>query len=825
MRRALFVILGLLVVGGSRVNAQNPGPARAAPQLPSAPGEILGTGGATEANTPVSRASIAIRAKADSSLVAGAIAGTDGAFRIQGLRPGAYYVRVTSIGYAPKTQVVTIAPTSPRVELGSIALSRIAVTLQGVEVTADRPVISIEPDRNSYRAKDVAPAAANASDVLEAVPAVQVDADGKVSFRGNENVAIQINGRPAPMRGPQLGSFLKQLPANIVEKVEVIPNPSAKYDPEGMAGIINIVLKANADLGVSGGVTVSGANSDRFNTSGNVGYQSGPLTTFTSYGYNSDDRGLSGINDRERMTALGAPQSFTEQDIVGQNGNGGHNFTTTADYKLNKRDVLTNSLVINRRRNTDESVSSYTELSGSRSVLDQYDRLKDTKSTSLLFDYTLAFKRSFEPRKHELSTELRYNRSDDEDQTSLWRESFAPSNGARTDAELDHTDALTQQLNAQLDYTRPLGKRSKLESGYKGTGRWLDRDYLVLKDALGTGLWVRSDLSNNFQFDEQVQAAYGVLSQGVGKWDLQAGLRTEYASRNFSLEIPAQDYPYHYTSVFPSGVALYKLSDATQLKASYSRRIRRPGTQELNPFPSFFDVQNVFIGNPRLNPEYTDAFEFGYNTSGKLGTLQVSPFYRHTTDVLRVVINTSDTIDSRPVTSVSFQNLATSDSWGTDVNGSFKPAKWLSGLAGFNIFKIVTDGGSESALTSDAVTWAARINATAQLSKTLTLQAAHFYRAPQKFEQGQFSAFRFTNISLRQKFMNDKATVSLRFVDPFNTNGFKVRVSNGDVIQVTERKFGVRGTFLTFQYNFGQAPKIRVPRPEDQQTAPAFPSG
>lgn len=829
MRRALFVVVALLLAGGAAsAKAQNPGPPGGPPQFAAAPGEVLGTVVAADSTTPVARASIAVRSKGDSSLVAGAIAGADGSFRIQGLRPGAYYMRVTSIGYGPKIQEFAIAPTAPRAALGNIALTRIAVTLQGVEVVGDRPVISIEPDRNAYRAKDVAPAAANASDVLEAVPSVQVDADGKVSLRGNENVAVQINGRPAPMRGPQLGAFLKGLPANIVEKIEVIPNPSAKYDPEGMAGIINIVLKSNVDLGVSGGVTASGANSDRYNTSGNIGYQSGPVTLFSSYGYNSDTRGLTGINDRERMSALGAPVSFTEQDILGETGNGGHNVTTTVDYKLTKQDVLTNSLVFNRRRNNESSVSTYSELNASHAVLDEYDRLKNTNAKSLMVDYTLAFKRTIDPKKkHELSTELRFNRVDDEDLTSLWRQPLQStgSSVARSDAENDDTDALTQQLNAQLDYTRPLADRRKLETGYKGTARWLDRDYAVLKDTLGNGNWVRSSLSNAFEFDEQVQAAYGVLSQGVGKWDLQAGLRAEYARRTFALANPSQEYPYNYTSLFPSGVALYKLSDATQLKASYSRRIRRPGTQELNPFPSFFDVQNVFIGNPRLSPEYTNAFEFGYNTSGKLGTLQVSPFYRHTTNVIRVSINTNDTIDTRPVTSVSFQNLATSDSWGTDVNTSFKPAKWLSGFAGFNVFKIVTDGGSESALTSDAVTWAGRINLTAQPSKTLTLQGAYFYRAPQKFEQGSFSAFRTANFVVRQKFMNDKATVSLRFVDPFNTTGFKVRVSNDDLIQITQRKFGVRGTFLTFQYNFGQAPKIRVPRPEEQQTAPAFPSG
>ena len=821
MKRTL-IVLGLLLSAGARpAHSQNPTPpAGGPPQIPVATGEIRGTVMDTTSNTPVARPSVTVRSKRDSALVAGAIGNADGTFRVQGLRPGIYNVRVTSIGFGPRTQEVTIAPAGPPASL-SFRLSRVAVTLSGVEVTSDRPMVSIEPDRNAYRAKDVAPAAANAHDVLESVPAVQIDGEGKISLRGNENVAIQINGRPSPIRGQQLTTFLKGLPASIVEKIEVIPNPSAKYDPEGMAGIINIALKQNTDLGVSGGLTASGAETGRYNASGSMGYQSGPLTTFTSVGFNSDDRGLSGINDREQLHALSNASMFTNQDIVGENGNDGTNLTTTADYKLNKRDVLTNALIVSHRTSSEDSRAAFTELNSSRTLLDQYNRLRNQSSKSLLFDYDLAFKRTFEPRKNELSSELRYNRSDDEDRVKQWRTPLTSAPGI--EYETDDSDALTQQLRGQLDYMRLFRPRTKLETGYVGTLRWLDRNYLVQKDALGTGQWVKSSLSNNFEFDEDVQRAYGVLSQGYGKYDLQAGLSVEYADRDFTLG--TQDYPYSYTSLFPSGVVSYKVSDATNVKASYSRRIRRPGTQELNPFPQFFDVQNVFIGNPNLNPEYTDAIELGWSKTGQLGLLQLSPFYRHTTNVIRVIVNTDDVIDGRSVTTISFKNLAKSDSWGTDLNGQLKLGPKLNAFAGFNIFKIVTDGGSTSALQSDAVTWSYRLNLTSQLTKTLTFSLNNFYRAPMNFEKGRFSSFKNTNIAFRQKVYGDAMTVSLRFVDPFNTNGFKVRVGDDNIVQITERKFGARGTFLSFQYNFGQTPKIKVPQPEQQTQGAGFPSG
>ncbi|MEP6551359.1 MAG: TonB-dependent receptor, partial [Gemmatimonadales bacterium] len=641
--------------------AQNPGAPPSAAQQAPAIGEVRGTIVAADSSGAVPRPAIALRNKSDSKLVTGAMGADDGTFKIQGLRPGTYYLRVSGIGFTPlNTPEFTIAPDAPVASVGSIKLARISVTLQSVQVTGTAPTVVIEPDRNTYKAKDIAPAASNASDVLQATPSVEVDADGKVSLRGNENVAVQINGRPTPIRGTQLAAYLKQIPANIVERIEVVPNPSAKYDPEGMAGIINIVLKANTDLGLSGGLNTGFATPSRFNTGTNLGYQQGKVTLFGTYGFNADDRAIVGLNDRLRFDASGSPLFYTNQDIDGRNNNAGHNFTGNIDYKLTEKDVISNSLNLNRRHSNDGALAGYEELDANQAFLARYVMDRNTKSRGLVVDNSLSWKRTIVPRKHELSTEVRFNRTRDEDNMLLWREpqnQDGSSSGQAIQGEQDVSSALTRQLTAQVDYTRPLTAKTKLESGLKETDRWLDRDFLVFKDDLGAGNWAPSSLSNTFTFNDRVHAGYGVLSQSVGKFDLQAGLRAEWASRNFDLA-NAQSYPYNYHSLFPSGVIMYKPSEQSQIKASYSRRIRRPGTQELNPFPVFFDQQNVFIGNPQLNPEYTDAYELGLSKSGQFGSLQLSPFYRHTKDVIRVDINTADTVDNREVTSVSFQNLA-----------------------------------------------------------------------------------------------------------------------------------------------------------------------
>ena len=428
MKRILFALIALVLnLAAVSLPAQNPGGTPQAGQQPPAPGEVSGTIVAADSSGPVARPAVALRNKSDSKMVTGTMGSADGTFRIQGLRPGTYYLRVSGIGFTPlNTPDFTISPDAPVANVGSIKLSRISVTLQAVEITGEKPTVIIEPDRNSYKAKDVAPAAANASDVLQATPSVEVDADGKVSLRGNENVAIQINGRPTPIKGTALAAYLKQIPANIVERIEVIPNPSAKYDPEGMAGIINIVLKANTDLGLSGGVNTGFATPSRFNSGGNVGYQKGPVTLFGTYGFNADDRAIVGINDRQRFAPSGSTLDFQNQDIDGVNKNGGHNFTGNIDYKLSEKDVVSNSLTLNRRHNNDAALAGYEDLDANQVFLDRYVMDRNSKARGLTWDNSLSWKHTIQPRTHELSTEVRFNRSRDESNMLLWREPQNP---------------------------------------------------------------------------------------------------------------------------------------------------------------------------------------------------------------------------------------------------------------------------------------------------------------------------------------------------------------------------------------------------------------
>jgi outer membrane receptor protein involved in Fe transport len=385
------------------------------------------------------------------------------------------------------------------------------------------------------------------------------------------------------------------------------------------------------------------------------------------------------------------------------------------------------------------------------------------------------------------------------------------------DAEANEVDARVTQLTPQVDYTRPLG-RARLEAGARGNSRWIARDFRARRDADGSGAWAASPLSSRFTFDEHVQAAYGLVSRTAGRLEVQGGARAEYTSRVFALA--ADRYPYDYLSVFPSAAVAYGGTGATQTRLSYSRRIRRPDARELNPFPQFFDAQNVFVGNPRLRPEFTDAVELGVTRTAGFGTVQLSPFYRRTSDIIRVDIDLDAVVDGRAATTVSFVNLATSSSYGADLNATVRAGRRLTGLASVNVFRLVTDGGSASALGSDAVAWSTRLNATLQATDGLALQATYNYRSPYGIERARWAAYQMTTLMARQRVYGERGTISVRVLDPFNTNRFAIRTANDRLLQLTERRPGVRGVYVGYQYATGRAPRLRQPRQEQQAPGP-----
>jgi outer membrane receptor protein involved in Fe transport len=350
----------------------------------------------------------------------------------------------------------------------------------------------------------------------------------------------------------------------------------------------------------------------------------------------------------------------------------------------------------------------------------------------------------------------------------------------------------------------------------------MDNDYAVADWSDAASAFISdTSRSNTFTYDEQVHAAYAVVSQGLGKFDLQGGLRAEHVDTRFDLATTGERFDNAYNSLYPSAIASYNLDDRKQLKISYSKRVTRPDTRQLNPFGIREDALNIFEGNPALKPEYTHAFELGYQQSFGIGTVQLTPFVRHTVNAVRFI----RTVDDAGVSTTTFQNVATSDSYGADANGSLHLGR-LTGFGGVGAYKQVTDGSNLSTdVSNSAFGWSARANATLKLTATLDAQSFVMYRAGMRTEQGHVSAMTITNFALRQKLRGDAASVTLRVMDPFNTMKMGFVTDDGRFYQTSERSFGARGVFLSFNYAFGQQPRMRQRAPEQPDAAQPTPDG
>lgn len=797
------------------------------PALPSPagpPGQIVGR--LVEAGTAraVTGGSITVRRASDTAFAGGALPRPDGSFRVEGLVPGRYVVRIRALGYAPVARGgLVVAPDKPVVDLGTIELSAVAATLEKQTVTAERDEVVLAPDRNSYSTKNMATASGGtAIDVLRNVPSVEVDGTNQVSLRGNANVVVQINGRTSPLKGEQLGNFLAQLPASAVTRVEVATNPSAKNDPEGTAGILNIVLNQEAELGLSGGLTAGAGTTGQVNLSGNVGRQQGPLTVLVSGSAFRDTRSMSGSSFRTNI-AVPVP-AFVESvsDGTAQPRSGG--LTLRSEYRFTERDALSLDAFAYGGRFANDNAAHYTNLDGAGEVTGLFDQFRSQSSTNASRDVTLAFRRTGKPRDATLATELRYSLNDNGNDATLsgvLRQADASTGPTATPRELDRSDSRYPSWNLQADHTLPFGAASKLESGVKGTLRNTINDFTAAYFDSTSGAYVVAPARTTaFDYREGIGAAYAVLSHQVRKLQLQGGLRVEEASTRLNLPTASLRTSNRYGSAFPSAIVSYNLTDLRQAKVSYSRRISRPSPFQLSPVEYREDARNVFRGNPGLGPEYTDALELGLQESRRWGSVQLNPYLRRTIHASRFI----RTVNDSGVTVSTFDNVASATNAGADLNVNVRRGP-ITLFGGGSLWRYTSDASNlPGKLSARAVGWSARTNVTWKVSPLTDLQGFANYRAPMATEGGTQSAFVFMNLALRHKLWGEGGNIALRVADPFALMKFGYTTANGQVIERSERRFGQRGLFVTVTRNFGQQLKLRPRQQEPEvQAGPPVP--
>lgn len=797
----LVVLMGGLLVGLSDARAQEED------ETGALHGQVI----ENDSEDPLEGATVALWSEtdSDSTLVTGTVTEAEGRFSFDEVPMDAYTLRVSFVGYSDRRFPDTRpGQDDEAADLGTIRLASETERAGEVEVTADRPAAQIETDRTVYNTSQRAVSAGgSARRVLETLPSIQIDVDGSISYRGNESVALHINGDPASLQGETLVSYLQSLPASAVQRVEIIPNPSAKYEPEGMAGIINIVLERDVDSGWGGGFTAGGradANG-RYggNGSTNIGYQSEGLRFVTTYSYRRGSEEDSDTRFVERFNGGGAStlinQSGYEEELEQS-----HSLTSRLNYNVTEATSFGFEGTFSVRRDEEDGRNIERWYTGSMgSAPDSTNaRLLQEDSGDETIDGRLSFDHTFVEDEHTLEAELRYDR-DFETEEGIYRDYALQSNGSlRQDpwrVQNDQVNEDEQDGSLEIDYVRPLGGL-EMETGYKGTLRRLDSDQTFVND------------QTFFTFDELIHAAYGILSDDWGDFGGEVGLRAETVNTTFDLTAE-DEVNSSYVSLYPSAFLTYEPNERRQARLSYSKRVDRPSLWDINPIDDNDNPTFQSEGNPGLDPEYIHSFELTATQRWGGASITVTPYVRHTVNEIEDIEQERTQVvggDTTTITVRRAENLSSSTSYGTEVVTTFNWNDRLEGTINGNVYRSVTDGSNLSTdLSNDALTYSGRANIRGDLRDGLQLEVSQFYRPATDIPGGRVGRFTSTELALQKELFNGDGSLTFRVDDIFNATQFNVRRRTNNFYQESTFQWGSREYSLTFQYTFGNNPEER----------------
>ena len=738
----------------------------------------------------------------DSSLVTGGITDTKGNFSLTAPF-GRYFLKVEYISYESKTmQGLRLNRKTPTIDIGQIAIKQDESLLNEVEITAEKSQVQIGLEKKVFNVdKDLSSIGGTAAEVLENVPSVIVDMEGNVSLRGSENVRILIDGRPSGLMGISTSKALEQIPANSIETIEIITNPSVRYDAEGIAGIINIVLKKEKKKGFNGMLNMSTGYPDRHNINFNFNYGINKFNVFGALGGRFSEN--PGLVEYRRTTTANDTTTYLDQDGNFIRGRKSINTRLGIDYYIDKKTTITISSSFSPSLSENSRETDYKDHNTNRLLSDYYIRTTDEKGSSINSDYVFNLTKRFKKKKQKLTADFSYSLGNSDDQTDIIESYELLNYLADNNSDLNQqTIEATQQNNlvAQLDYLHPITKKANFEFGYKTTSRIIDLDYDTEELDISTDDWIGlPNISNHFVYNELIHASYGLFKNTSGKLTYQVGVRAEQTHTISKLLDTEEKYERNYLNFFPSLHISRELSMGNEVQLSYSRRIRRPRHRNLNPFTSYADPLNLWIGNPQLNPELTNSFELGHIKYWENSFLSSSIYYRHTDSVIQRI----RLLDTNGVTTTQPENLSYSDAFGLELSFSKSLFKWWKLNGSFNYFRNIIDGGNlGSEYTADAFSWTARVNSQMTLWKKWNLQCMFNYRGPRETTQGIRQEMLFLDIGLRKDILDEKGTLSIKISDVFNSKKF--------ISDTYGRNFHVTSTYqrMTRRYILGFSYKI-----------------
>ena len=825
----ILTICCFSLLSEAQPGGRGPGGGRQMPEL-----EIKGTVIDGQSGGPLEFATISLFSKSDSSLVTGGITDVGGNFSIKrspkpGQRPGPMYAIIEFIGYEAtvidpvKIDREQIRQGNFTTDLGEIRVNPGGVDLSEVEVTAERSETQFALDKRVFNVgKDLANRGGTAADILDNGPSVTVDVEGDVSLRGSAGVRILIDGKPSGLATD--GNALRQIPAGMIESVEVITNPSARYEAEGMAGIINIVLKKEKRSGFNGSFDATIGLPEIYGVGANLNYRKGKFNWFLNYGLNYK-RGPGGGDLFQWVERDDGNKLYTEQERDMERGGLSNSIRGGIDYYFNEKETLTGALLYKIADEDNFTTITYTDYLNDypTNLFSNTTRTDDEFEDESSLEYSLNYRKELSSRKHFLSARVSYeDRLETEGSDLDQREVFsAPRPDALLTQRSNNSEG-TRMWLFQADYEQPLkGKDHKYELGLRSSLRDIDNDYLV-EELADTDWKTLPDFTNVFEYDEDVHAAYGQYGNRFGQFSFLAGLRGEYSIVRTELkESDFEPNERDYFNLFPSLFLNYDLSESNSIQTSYSRRIQRPRFWDLNPFFTYSDPRNFYSGNPNLDPEYTDSYEVNFLKIWDKATISSGIFYRHTTGVIqRVQYVNIDTVVNAQTMDTSFisantmrpENLDTRDDSGFEFTFSVSAIKWLRLDGGVNLYRSITDGTNvNSTFKADAYTMDGRLSTRFSFWDS-DLQFRGNFRAPRETTQGKRKAMGSLDVGWSRDFgatKNWTATISVR--DLFNSRLRRYENFSDNFYSEGRFQWRARSASLTVSYRVNQKKQRRRP--------------
>tara|TARA_R110000764_G_scaffold240105_1_gene342976 strand:+ start:14325 stop:16805 length:2481 start_codon:yes stop_codon:yes gene_type:complete len=775
----------------------------------------------SDSGQPLEYATFVLQNADSPDQVTGGITDISGNFEVEA-SPGTYNISVEFISY--KTYSLQGQSYNSNTNLGSITLSPDVAQLAEVEVVGKKTTVEVRLDKKVYNiGKDITTSGGNVSDALGNIPSVSVDVEGGISLRGNDNVRILINGKPSALAGFGSTDVLQQLPADAIEKVEVITSPSARYDAEGTAGILNIVLKKEKTLGINGSVNLTGGIPFNARATTNFNIRTEKFNIFNTLGYFHRESPGGGFNNNTYLSEQSEFDRIYEDRDISRNDDG-FNINLGMEYFLTEKSSITGSFFYrwsDENDLTENDNQRFVDGSINSRTFRTEDQAEKDNSRQFSFNYT----NNIDDDGQKLTADFQYS-YDNEDVLTIIREDRSIPTDSLIALENIYEKQKQDDILAQIDYVLPLGD-AQFEAGYRGTFEKEVNDYQLDTLNQGTGNFITNqDLTNIFTYNENVNALYTQYGNKYGKFSVLLGLRLENTELRGEVdasidsqaleELVGEDvdlnFDKNYLGLFPTVNLVYEISKTQNISLGYNRRINRPRGWFINPFPSRSSRTNVFQGNPDLDPAFANAFDLGYMKRWKKITFTSSVYYQRETQSFEFITENTGQFTSDGIQIIRRVpiNLSTNERIGAEAGMIYSPAKWWRMNGSFNFFTFSSDGsfnGVDYGTTNSS--YFARLSSKFTLPGKIELQANSFYMGPRQNAQTESDPMFSLNLAVSKDLFDDKATLSLNVSDLFNSRKRRSFTQTPTFTSDSEFQWRQRQVNLSFIYRFNQPKEQR----------------